>query len=166
MKKFESMQETILKSILYDGRFCLIYPDGNLELTSEDIEISYSPVENYVMAESESGDILVFLSIERSQDLLAKAFLKDIARNLQQFRKEKGYIPTAILPYAYVSNLNEDELKTLEGLKKELAYLVRVKSVILTKNEVENAEYKNIEIDGRQILVSVSGDIESDHNKL
>jgi isoleucyl-tRNA synthetase len=162
MEKFENMQETISKSILYNERFCLIYPEGNIELTSEDIEITYCPVENYEMAESESGDILVFLSIERSQELLAKAFLKDIARNLQQFRKEKGYIPTAILPYAYVSNLNENELKTLEGLKKELAYLVRVKSVILSKNEVEDAEYKNIEIDGRQILVSISGDTESD----
>ena len=158
IKSFENMRETILKSILNEGRFCLIYPDGNLEITSEDIEITYSPAGNYEMAESESGDIVVFLSVERSQDLIARAFLKDIARNLQQYRKEKGYIPTAILPYAYVSNLNEEELRILERLKKELAYLVRVRSVILTKDEVANAEYKNIEIEGRKILVSISGD--------
>ena len=158
IKSFENMRETILKSILNEGRFCLVYPDGNLEITSEDIEITYSPAGNYEMAESESGDIVVFLSVERSQDLIARAFLKDIARNLQQYRKEKGYIPTAILPYAYVSNLNEEELRISERLKKELAYLVRVRSVILTKDEVANAEYKNIEIEGRKILVSISGD--------
>ena len=65
------------------------------------------PVRDWELAESDSGDIKVFLSVQRSQDLIARAFLKDIARNLQQFRKEKGYMPTEILPCAYVSNLND-----------------------------------------------------------
>ena len=29
IKSFENMRETILKSILNEGRFCLVYPEGN-----------------------------------------------------------------------------------------------------------------------------------------
>ena len=50
-----------------------------------------------------------------------------------------------------------DEIEILEKLKEDLAYLVRVKLVILSKNEVASAEYKKVDIDGRKIIVSVVG---------
>jgi hypothetical protein len=36
-----------------------------------------------------------------------------------------------------------------------LAYYVRVKQVIITPTKLDNVAYKEIEIDGRKILISV-----------
>jgi isoleucyl-tRNA synthetase len=81
--------------------------------------------------------------------------MKDIARNIQQLRKERGFVPTAILSTAYVSGLESNDLLLLENLRNELAYYVRVKQVIMSPNKLDNVVYKDIEIDGRKILISV-----------
>jgi isoleucyl-tRNA synthetase len=81
--------------------------------------------------------------------------MKDIARNIQQLRKERGFVPTEILSSAYISGLCSDDLLSLENLKSELAYYVRVKQVIMSPNKLEDVDYKEIEIDGRKILISV-----------
>ncbi|MGA9927825.1 MAG: hypothetical protein WBP96_04410, partial [Nitrososphaeraceae archaeon] len=56
---------------------------------------------------------------------------------------------------AYVSNLNEDELTSLLEFKENLAYLVRVKSVKLSLRANDDEKYKEVEIDGRKVLVSI-----------
>jgi isoleucyl-tRNA synthetase len=81
--------------------------------------------------------------------------MKDIARNIQQLRKERGFVPTEILSTAYVSGLESNDLLLLENLRNELAYYVRVKQVIMSPNKLDNVVYKDIEIDGRKILISV-----------
>jgi hypothetical protein len=40
-------------------------------------------------------------------------------------------------------------------MKDDLAYLIRVKSVALSKEPGETASYKAIEIDGREFKISV-----------
>ena len=81
--------------------------------------------------------------------------MKDIARNIQQLRKERGFVPTEILLYAHISKLDADDIASLENHKEELAYYIRVKSVVITQDILQDIEYKEIEIDGKKILISV-----------
>jgi hypothetical protein len=81
--------------------------------------------------------------------------LRDLARQLQQLRKERQYNPTHILAAAYVSGLENEEVSALSGMKDMLTFLVRVKSAILSKEPLSNIAYKPIEIDGREFQISV-----------
>ena len=105
--------------------------------------------------ESEQENVVVLIDTTRSSELISIGLMKDIARNIQQLRKEKSFVPTEILSSAYISNLSPEDLMSLEKLKDELAYYVRVKQVIITPTKLDDVAYKEIEIDGRKILISV-----------
>jgi isoleucyl-tRNA synthetase len=92
----------------------------------------------------------------RDQSLIIQGLVRDLARNLQQLRKEKSYNPTEILSTAYITNLEKDEISSLSQHLNDLTYLVRVKSVVLSEEKKEGIEYKNIEIDGRKISISIN----------
>jgi isoleucyl-tRNA synthetase len=98
---------------------------------------------------------VVFISTSRDKNLIAEGLLRDLARNLQQLRKERQYNPTDILNSAYVSGLADDEIGALELLKDKMAYLVRVKTATLSKEPMPNVNYKSVEIDGREFKLSV-----------
>jgi isoleucyl-tRNA synthetase len=97
----------------------------------------------------------VFISTTRDKDLTAKGLLRDMARQLQQLRKERQYNPTEILNAAYVASLDGEEIATLSAMKDELTYLVRVKSVELSKEPLDGVNYNTVEIDGREFKISV-----------
>jgi len=97
----------------------------------------------------------VFISTTRDKDLIAKGLLRDLARQLQQLRKERQYNPTDILNTAYISGIDDEENSALSVMKGELKYLVRVRSVVLSKEQLNQVNYKTIEIDGKEFLISV-----------
>jgi len=148
-------QSKIIKTLISKGSSLIVYDGNDFEILKEDVELSYSPAPGYSMAESDTGDIVVFIETMRNNDLITKGLVKDLARNIQQLRKEKGYLPTDVLSCAHVSNLNEEELTSLLDFKDNLAYLVRVKSVKLSLQPNGNEKYKEVEIDGRKVFVSI-----------
>ena len=134
----------------------IVYDDlslSSIEIFSKDLEISFTLKDGYVNAEKEN--LMVFISSFRDPVLLVKGLLRDLARNLQQLRKEKSYNPTEILSTAYVAKLDKDEISSLSRFKDELTYLVRVKSLILSEQQLDKIEYKNIDIDGKEVSISV-----------
>ena len=136
-------------------KFNLKYDSGEIDLSKDDVEFTYTGETPYVMVESEQENIAVFIDTTRSNELIALGLMKDIARNIQQLRKERGFVPTEILSYAHISKLDADDIESLENHKEELAYYVRVKSVVITQDILQDIEYKEIEIDGKKILISV-----------
>ena len=52
-------------------------------------------------------DLIVFISTQRNKELTSKGFLRDLARNLQQLRKESSYNPTDTLSTAFIANLSD-----------------------------------------------------------
>ena len=159
-KAFEYTNKLSLLNSLLHGSYSLEYDDNNddggkkyVELSPTDVEITYRASEGYML--SERDDLIVFISTSRDKDLIAKGILRDLARQLQQLRKERQYNPTEILNAAYVSGLNDDEITKLTEMKDELTYLVRVKSSVLSKEPLASVNYKEIEIDGREFKVSV-----------
>ena len=154
----EALEKTdkleLLKHLESSGKYFISYEGGEIDLTSIDLQLSYRVSEGYVM--SEENKMMVFIATKRDKDLIAKGLLRDLARNLQQLRKECGYNPTDILSSATVANLEEEEVKILSPLREDLMYLVRVKSVTLLKQSPHKAQTgKIIDLDGRKLMIYI-----------
>ena len=151
---FEKLDKIeLLKALNSCGTFLLRYQGGTISISADDLKLSYMVSNGYVM--SERNNLMVFISTIRDKELTAKGFMRDLARNLQQLRKECGYDPTDTLSTAFIANLYDEEISFLYPLKNELKYLVRVKSILLTKDVVDKINYKLIELDDRKLKISI-----------
>lgn len=143
----------LIKSLEASGKYTLSYDSRQIDLSTDDLECTYVVREGYAM--SERDNLMVFIGTKRDKDLIARGLLRDLARNLQQLRKERGYNPTDIVSSAFVANLFEEEISSLYSMKEELLHLVRVKSIVLSKTSVEKVSYKTIQLDERELEISV-----------
>jgi isoleucyl-tRNA synthetase len=134
--------------------YLLAYNNGKtIKLSASDVEIAYKASDGY--SSSERDGLIVFISSARDKDLIDKGMLRDLARQLQQLRKERQYNPTDILDAAYIAGLTGEEIARLSLIKDELTYLVRVKTVFLLEDSAINVSYKVVEVDGRELKISV-----------
>src|SRR5919109_70334 len=153
-RAFESIDKLkLLRSFQKFGSYLLAYNGKTVRVSPSDVEIAYKASEGY--SSSERDELVVFISTTREKDLIIKGLLRDLARQLQQLRKERQYNPTDIVNAAYVAGLDGEEIARLSIMKDELTYLVRVKTVELSKEAVVNVSYKVVEIDGRKFKISV-----------
>ena len=144
----------LLRTIDSSGEFMLAYENGRgVKLTLEDLELSYDPKPGFALAEKDG--IVVIIDGKRDKELIALGVMRDIARNLQQLRKERGYNTTDIIPIAHIADLSEQEISDLLPLAEELKYLVRVNKIITSKSRIQGVDYKVIELDGRKLYISV-----------
>ncbi|MDQ3967876.1 MAG: isoleucine--tRNA ligase [Thermoproteota archaeon] len=154
---FEGVDKLQLVHTLQKSEEYVLAYDNNrgktIKLSPFDVEIAYKPSDGYSCAERDG--IIVFVSSIRDKDLIAKGLVRDLARQLQQLRKERQYNPTEIIDAAYVAGLTSEEIATLSLMKNELTYLVRVKTVFLSEDQANNTSYKVVEIDGREFKISV-----------
>ncbi len=154
VKAFENIdKQSLVTELKSKGTFSLTYDGKAVELLPADVDVKYRASKGYSLAER--GNLTVFISTKRDGNLIAKGLLRDLARNLQQLRKERQYNPTDILKAAYIAGLEEDEISSLETMKGEMTYLVRVKESVLSKVPVEKVNYSPVEIDGRKFQISV-----------
>ena len=144
----------LLRTIDSSGEFMLAYENGRgVKLTLDDLELSYDPKPGFALAENDG--IVVIIDGKRDKELIALGVMRDIARNLQQLRKERGYNTTDIIPIAHIADLSEQEISDLLPLAEELKYLVRVNKIITSKSRIQGVDYKVIELDGRKLYISV-----------
>ena len=144
----------LLRMIDSSGEFMLAYENGRgVKLTLDDLELSYDPKPGFALAEKDG--IVVIIDGKRDKELIALGVMRDIARNLQQLRKERGYNTTDIIPIAHIADLSEQEISDLLPLAEELKYLVRVNKIITSKSRIQGVDYKVIELDGRKLYISV-----------
>ncbi len=143
----------LINSLEASDKYTISYDGKQIDLSSNDLEFSYAVKEGYAM--SERNNVLVFIDTKRDKDLIMKGILRDLARNLQQLRKERGYNPTDIISTAFVANLVEEEISSLYSMREELLHLVRVKSIVLSEGSIEKVNYKTIQLDERILEISV-----------
>jgi isoleucyl-tRNA synthetase len=143
----------LINSLEASNKYTISYDGKQIDLSSNDLEFSYAVKEGYAM--SERNNVLVFIDTKRDKGLIMKGILRDLARNLQQLRKERGYNPTDIISTAFVANLVEEEISSLYSMREELLHLVRVKSVVLSEGSIEKVNYKTIQLDERILEISV-----------
>jgi isoleucyl-tRNA synthetase len=154
LEAFEKVDRmALIKELKAQGRYMLAYGGKSAEILPADVDISYKAQEGHSAAER--GNLIVFISTKRDKDLIAKGLMRDLARNLQQLRKERQYNPTDILSAAYVAGLDDEETVALTAMKDEMTYLVRVKAAVLSKEPLDKVNYKAAEIDGREFRISV-----------
>ncbi len=119
-------------------------------MDNEDFVVDFDASENFAV--SKRDNYIVFISTSRNREMMAKGLVKDVARRLQTLRKERGYNPTDVLGVASILDLDKESLEMLKEKTEDLAFLVRVKKVNFTES---CKEYKDDDIDGQKIRISV-----------
>jgi isoleucyl-tRNA synthetase len=110
--------------------------------------------ENWVSAIE--GDVTVFISGKRDDQLLGEGIMRDLARRVQALRKDLGFMPTDILDSAHIAELDEESASLLKPFFDEMAELVRTRKIYLHKSKDEvNAEWRESELDGKKIFINI-----------
>jgi len=126
---------------------------GRFDIPLSVFELVMTAREGFEVAEK--GGVFVAIRKERDDKLVAEGLVRDVARRLQALRKERGYVPTALLGIAQVGGLEEEDLALLGPKKEEIAFLVRVKRVELSGESVKRSGWKEADLDGRPIYLKV-----------
>jgi len=129
-KEVKRREHEIADEILETGRSKVTIGNEEVELTPEDISISFVPPEGKVLEEGRG--IAILLDTARDESLIAEGLVRDVARRVQMTRKMAGLNPTEILSVVYVTGLDEESRGLVSSRLKTLAYLVRGKEVRLS----------------------------------
>ncbi|MCP8318154.1 MAG: class I tRNA ligase family protein, partial [archaeon] len=127
--------------------------DEFFKIMKDELEINYSSDEKHLSLER--NGIVISLEIERDKDLIANGLIRDLARRMQNLRKERGYNPTDIIEGAYVASSDDEFLDQIRSRLNDLAFLVRVKRVHVLKEPFEGVHWIDIEVDDRKIRISI-----------
>ena len=146
----ETDPETIITELNSNGSFTFQIEQNSIVLDKEDFIVDFDVDEKYQFAKRQN--LVVMISLERDNEMMAKGLIKDLARRLQTLRKERGYNPTDILSKASILDLDSESLDLIKQKTDEIAFLVRVKQVDF---EESCKEYKDDDIDGMKIRISV-----------
>ena len=155
LQSFEKVDHyQLLRALDSSGEYILTYANGSaIELTLDDLELSYDAAEGFALAEKDNT--MVFIEEKRDKELITLGLMRDLARNLQQLRKERGYNTTDVLSTAYIAELEEEEISELLSVNQELKHLVRVNNIVMSNSRTQGIDYRMIELDGRKIYLSV-----------
>ena len=126
------------------------------ELASADLQFEFSSKDpRYVVCQNYG--FVVALDSSRDDELVAQGLVRDLARNIQALRKEKGFNPTEVLEFASVAGLGSQNISILEGKKSALAFLVRVKKTeLLSDLPEESKSWVSADIDGLEVKINIS----------
>ena len=151
VKNFEDTNpENIISSLQNTNSFDFDIEGTKINLETDDFTIDFDAEENFAMAKRDN--YIVFISTSRNKEMMARGLVKDVARRIQTLRKERGYNPTDVLEVASILDLDEESLEMIKEKSKDLAFYVRVKKVDF---EQTCKEYKDDDIDGQKIRISV-----------
>jgi isoleucyl-tRNA synthetase len=126
---------------------------GGFEVPASAYDLTVTPSAGYEVAER--GGVFVAVPKERDRGLVAEGLVRDLARRLQALRKEKGFVPTAMLRRASVAGLDPEDLELVRPLVEQMAYLVRVREVELAAEKGKGGGWIESELDGRPIYLRV-----------
>ncbi|MDG6991013.1 MAG: isoleucine--tRNA ligase [Nitrososphaerota archaeon] len=126
---------------------------GSFDVPVSVFDLATVPRDGFEVAEK--GGLFVAIPRERDRKLVAEGLVRDLARRLQALRKEKGFVPTAMLRSASVAGLEEEDIELVRPLSKDLAYLVRVKAVKLSSDKSGKKGWSEAELDGRPVYLRV-----------
>ena len=146
----ETEPELIINALKEKNSYTFKIGENSIVLDKEDFIVDFEVNEKYQFAKRQN--LIVIISLERDDEMMAKGLIKDLARRIQTLRKERGYNPTDILSKASILDLDQDSLELIKEKTEEIAFLVRVKSVDFTDS---CKEYKEDDIDGLKIRIGV-----------
>lgn len=122
-----------------------------IELGTEDIRVGVGATGENEVADRDG--VAAVLPSRRSDEMVCRGLVRDLARRLQALRKERGHRPTDMLEYASVMGLSGEQEAMVSSSLGELAFLVRVREATLS--EREGAEYADGDVDGQPVRIAV-----------
>ena len=146
----ETEPESIINELKEKNFYTFKIGENSIVLDKGDFIVDFEVNEKYQFAKRQN--LIVIISLERDDEMMAKGLIKDLARRIQTLRKERGFNPTDILSKASILDLDQDSLELIKEKTEEIAFLVRVKSVDFTDS---CKEYKEDDIDGLKIRIGV-----------
>ena len=153
LKAFGDTDPHMIIESLKDGSRTFKVGDSHITLEREDFAIGYEPAEGY-QAASKDGYV-VFVSTSSDEETRAAWMLRDVARRLQNMRREMGHNPTDILDSATVLGLDDMARNMVESGTFDLAGLVRVRRIVLVESEHTGPPLREENIDGQTIRISI-----------
>ena len=146
----DTAPEIIINELQEKHNYTFQIGKNSIVLDKEDFIVDFEVNEKYQFAKRQN--LIVIISLERDNEMMAKGLIKDLARRIQTLRKEKGYNPTDILERASILELDQDSLDLIKDKTEDIAFLVRVKNVDFTES---CKNYKEDDIDGLKIKIAV-----------
>ena len=143
----------LLKHFNQHDEFKLKINDTIYKIYKKEINFSFSAQNNFVL--SEKLGFIVALPKERDSNLFIDGYLRDLARRIQSERKQLGLDPTEILNNTFIFGIDDETKKLLIPKLSELQYLIRTKNVEIIDNIDDKYEWKNIDIDGKHLKISI-----------
>jgi isoleucyl-tRNA synthetase len=119
----------------------------------KEIDFEVKPQGGFAVARS--GESFVALETTRDEELVAEGTIRDVARRLQALRKEKGYVPTEVLPKAELGGLDAATAELISSRREMLLFLVRVKEVSVSESPPEGEGWTESDLDGRKIFLRI-----------
>ena len=105
----ETEPELIINGLKENGKYTFQIGENSIVLDKEDFIVDFEVNEKYQFAKRQN--LIVIISLERDNEMMAKGLIKDLARRIQTLRKERGYNPTDILNKASILELDEESLE-------------------------------------------------------
>ena len=147
----ENAQE-IIRGIEQSGKYEIKFPDGNVELAEEDVEIIPVDIPGWKVVNQ--GPLTVALDVTLTDSLKQEGIARDLVNRIQNIRKDKGFEVTDrinikiqrnnLIDSAIHNNLayicNETltaNLEMVEALEAANAIPVEVDETVSTKISVE-----------------------------
>ena len=94
----EIRQDEIVTELEQKGTFTFKIDQNQIVLNKEDFIVDFDVNSEFQF--TNRGNLVVIISVKRNDEMMARGFVKDLARRLQTLRKERGYNPTDILDRA------------------------------------------------------------------
>ncbi|MDO8510727.1 MAG: isoleucine--tRNA ligase [Nanoarchaeota archaeon] len=104
--------QSIVKHLQKDGKYSFTLDKQAVEITKEMLFLEREAPHNYQL--SEFKEVVVLVNTERTEELEAEGFAREVARNIQELRKQAGMQKTDKVTLY---------LKTAPGMKKALTSL-------------------------------------------
>jgi isoleucyl-tRNA synthetase len=119
-------------------------------------ETTVSPVSEQDWVSAVEGDVSVFISGHRDDQLMGEGIMRDLARRVQALRKEMGFTPTDVLESVHIAELDDESSELLKPFLEVMAGLVRTRKVYLHKTPVEvEAKWHESELDDKKIHINI-----------
>ena len=143
----KSFEDADMGIILDEGTFTF----GEHTITEEDMIFEMEPADGYGV--SYRDGYMVMVSTYRDEVAISRGFLRDVARHIQNLRRESGYDPTDILDGVHVMGLPDGPRHLVQSGGFDLAGTVRTKEILL--DDIESIPYKDVDIDGQSVRLAI-----------
>jgi isoleucyl-tRNA synthetase len=122
-----------------------------IKLEQDDFQYFLEPKRGYALAEAPGMKIC--MNTKRDQKLIREGTLRDIARRIQAYRKEKGLNPIQVVKEVKIWSDDKELMDTVREKGEELRFLVRSEKVNIAREY--GGDWKRQEVDDKVLMIYI-----------